>query len=313
MKQLEISPFRKFPQLIVAFCVLLIACTKDIEVVPTSGVEAKIVVEGSIENGEFAVVKLSRSSGYFDPIPSLKDTVGILNYLLNDLVVKDAIVVVSDGVIFDTLVPTLNFVSFLKKYKLPYVYFGKKIKGEPGKSYSLAIVADGKKMNSVCKIPELITLDTLYWKPQISNPNFGFPWTRFKDPDTLGNGYRMYCRRGGTDDEYTAALGGEFDDYFINGTRFDFPFNRGPEISDDTLQKSERDMIFGKYKKGQLMDVKFCTIDKGTFDFWRTFSIGQQSGGSPFAAPINMKSNIKGDGIGIWGGYGATFISAEAK
>ncbi len=296
------------------FTVLLVSCTKEVSVTPPDGVPAMIVVEGWIQNDEYAVVKLSRSSGYFDPIPSFTDTLKILDYILNDLVVQNATVIVSDGLTSDTLKPELNFISYSKKYKLPYVYMGKVLKGIPGKSYSLTVIADGKTFTSSTKIPELINLDTLYWKADIKDQTVGFPWSRFRDPDSLGNAYRLFTRRGGTDDEYTAALGSEFDDYFINATEFDFPFNRGEQISDDTLKKTERSRIYGKYAAGDKMDVKFCTIDKAHFDFWRTFSISQQSGGSPFAAPINLKSNIVGDGVtGIWGGYGATFITAEAK
>jgi hypothetical protein len=28
------------------------------------------------------------------------------------------------------------------------------------------------------------------------------------------------------------------------------------------------------------------------------------SGGSPFSSPGNLPSNIQGDGVGIWAGYG---------
>jgi hypothetical protein len=303
-----------FPLCLLALgCFTWTSCTKDIDVdLPDS--ETKIVVEGWIENDQYAVVKLSRSSGYFDPIPAFSDTLNFLNYVLNDLVVQNAIVVVSDGLNTDTLVPTLDFVNFAKWYRLPYVYIGKTIKGEVGKNYSLTIVADGKTLKASTKIPELVYMDTLFWKADISDATVGLPWTKFKDPDTLGNAYRIFTRRGGYDEPYTASIGNEFDDYFINGTAFDFPFNRGSQLADDTLEDDLRDKIRGRFPKGDTMDIKFCTMDKASFDFWRTFSISRQSNGSPFASPINLKSNIQGQGgIGVWSGYGATFKKALAE
>lgn len=297
----------------ISLLTLLIACTKDIKVIPDDAIVSKFVVEGWIENNEFAIVKLTRSSGYFDPIPSLRDTAGLLDYIFNDVVVQNAIITVSDGVQTDTLKPIIDFINFTTKYRLPMVYIGSIIKGEVGKSYQLKVEAEGKTLLAITKIPELVELDTLYWRAQFNDSTIGFPWTRFKDPDTLGNAYRIFTKRGELDENYTAALGSEFDDYFINGTQFDFPFNRGEQLRDDTLERDERSRIFGKYQKGELMQIKFCTMDKASYDFWRSFSISQQSGGSPFAAPLNLKSNIQGEGMGVWCGYGATFIEKIAE
>ncbi|MBX7180666.1 MAG: DUF4249 domain-containing protein [Bacteroidia bacterium] len=307
-----------FPSLFTGLFFLVVlfsasSCTKEIEVVLPDA-ENKIVVEGWIENDQYPVVKLSRSAGFFDPVPTLADTIGFLNYILNDLVVQNATVIVSDGIISDTLVPTLDIINFSKEYRLPLVYLGHTIKGEVGKTYTLKVMVEGKTLTSSTRIPELIYMDTLYWKPDISDDGVGFPWTKFQDPDTLGNAYRIFTRRGGYDEPYVAPIGNEFDDYFVNGTAFDFPFNRGSQLSDDTLQNDAEDRIRGKYLKGDTMDIKFCTMDKASYDFWRTFSISRQSNGSPFAAPINLKSNISGKGgIGIWSGYGATFKKAVAQ
>lgn len=296
----------------VVLCVSMPSCTKEIDV-NIGDAETKIVVEGWIENDQYAIVKLSRSSGYFDPIPAFSDTLNFLDYVLNDLVVQNATVVISDGVNFDTLVPTLDFEKFAKWYRLPLVYIGKSIKGEAGKTYSLTVLADGKKLTATTKIPELVYLDTLYWRADISDATVGLPWTKFKDPDTLGNAYRIFTKRGGIDEPYTTPNGNEFDDYFINGTSFDFPFNRGGQFADDTLEKPLREKISGRYLLGDTIDIKFCTMDRASFDFWRTFGISRQSNGSPFASPINLKSNIYGGGIGIWCGYGATYKKALAQ
>ena len=72
---------------ILSFFVVLISCTNE-DITKQISVESKIVVEGSIEEGGFAKVLLSRSV----PIGVAVDSTTILNY-----VIRSAKVTVSDG------------------------------------------------------------------------------------------------------------------------------------------------------------------------------------------------------------------------
>jgi hypothetical protein len=76
--------------------------------------------------------------------------------------------------------------------------------------------------------------------------------------------------------------------------------NRNEEIDFDT---------YSYFNRGDSVTVKFTNIDKATFDFWRTMEYSYSSIGNPFASPTKVISNIKGGGLGYFGGYATQYIS----
>ncbi|MBL0131278.1 MAG: DUF4249 family protein [Chitinophagaceae bacterium] len=48
-------------------------------------------------------------------------------------------------------------------------------------------------------------------------------------------------------------------------------------------------------------------MDKATYDFWRTMEYTYSTVGNPFSSPTKVISNIKGGGLGYFGGYAAQF------
>jgi hypothetical protein len=106
-----------------------------------------------------------------------------------------------------------------------------------------------------------------------------------------------------------------FNDVIVDGIRFDFelyrPASRMESNNGDNpheTQNKER----GFFRKGDTIVFKWCSIDKAHFDFWRTLEQSNRSQGNPFASPTTINSNING-GIGIWGGYAATYDTVVAK
>ncbi len=78
--------------LLTASALVLISCEKEVEVdLPET--EAKLVVEGTIEQGQPPIVILTRTQSYFAPT-DLNSIAGIF--------VKDAVITVSDGTSFST-------------------------------------------------------------------------------------------------------------------------------------------------------------------------------------------------------------------
>jgi hypothetical protein len=278
------------------FIVTLSGCEKDIDVeLPI--VEHKVVVEGSIENDELPLVFLTRSIGYFEALDSAD--------LINQLVL-DAVVTVSDGVDTDTLELTFNPSIFP-----PIFYKGRWLKGEAGKSYALQVIADGKVLTAVTSIPEPVQLDSLWFKVEPGMDSLGWAWGHLTDPPVLGNAYRWFARRIGKDSRFIAPLGSVFEDKFINGKSFDFAYNRGSEQNSEANDDHNEERGF--FKIGDTVEVKFCSIDKAHFEFWRSAETEIFSNGNPFASPSTIRSNIKGGGLGVWGGYGAAFHSFIAK
>ena len=66
------------------------------------------------------------------------------------------------------------------------------------------------------------------------------------------------------------------------------------------------------FKRGDTILVKYCSIDKATFEFVRTEESQVQSNGNPFGSPAPITSNIHG-GLGIWAGYAAVYDTIFAR
>jgi hypothetical protein len=280
---------------IIAVCILLFAvvsCERDITV-DLPEVEQKIVVEGYIEPGEKAVVMLTRSASFFAPV----DSASLISYL-----VANAFVTVSDGIITDTLVPTLD-----TSYYVPLLYKSQTLLGQVGKTYTLTVVADGKTLTAVTTIPQLVPLDSVWFKLQEGRDSLGFAWAHLTDPDTVGNCYQWFAKRLGKDKRFLPPPGSVFEDKFINGKSFDFAYNRGREPnSEEEDDDDDNDGARGYFQLGDTIAVKFCSIDRAHFDFWRRYHQQVNSNGNPFSAPAPIPTNING-GLGIWGGYATTY------
>ena len=51
---------------------------------------------------------------------------------------------------------------------------------------------------------------------------------------------------------------------------------------------------YGFFNRGDTITVKYCNIDKPTYDFWRTLEYSYQSIGNPFSSPTSVLGNVKG-------------------
>jgi hypothetical protein len=104
--------------------------------------------------------------------------------------------------------------------------------------------------------------------------------------------------------------GASFEDKFINAKSFDFSYGRGQFRFSDK-EDDENDERF-YFKRGDTIVVKFCAIDRQTFEFWRTEKTQVGNNGNPFGSPAPITSNIVG-GLGIWAGYSFTLDTVIAQ
>lgn len=287
--------FPLFIFLLAAFIAVLLhsSCERDITIdLPID--EQMIVVEGCIEAGEAPRVLLSRNRGFFEPFPT-----DLLDFV-EKFIVQDAVVTISDG----TQTETLQFVVNPLQY--PYVYYTTTVmKGEAGKSYTLTVQAEGKTLRSVTRIHPPIKLDTTYFKLNIFNVNedsLGFVFGRLTDPDTLGNGYRIYSKKN-SESEFFPVDGSAFNDLFINGRTFEFFLQQStkPFPAQDTFIREQY-----YYTLGDTIYLKFCTMGLKEVEFFETYEAARGTNGNPFSSPILIKSNIEG-GLGVWYGIAATY------
>jgi hypothetical protein len=278
----------------------LSGCEKNVTVdIPKA--DEQLVVEGYIENGQPALLVLSRTLPFFGSI-------NVSNVVQNT--VQGARVIVSDGLTIDTL----------QQFPGLGVYYSSLL-GETGKTYTLRVEAEGKVLTASTRIPGAVTLDSTWWKVDGERDSLGFVWARMSEPDTLGNCYRWFAQRINRytfgedagrqkDSIFIAPLGSVFEDKFINGRTFDFSFPRGIVTNSEKEDDQNEERFF--FKRGDTVVVKFTAIDRDHFEFWRTAETQIQNNGNPFGSPAPITSNISG-GLGIWGGYAATFDTVVAQ
>lgn len=307
--------------LILLFMIFAVACTKEIQVdIPP--VESKLVVEGSIENGGFPLVLLTRSAGYFDPVD--------LNSL-SESFVNGAEVIISNGensvvlteICSNDLPPELvplivELTGFseaqLSQFNLcAYTTFDPSMMGEEGKTYTLEVNWEDEQLSSVTKIPNIIPLDSVWFEKAGNSDSLGFAHGILNDPDTTGNAYRWYTKRINDypegnelagqqkDAQFMAPFGSVNDDRFFNGLEFEFIYNRPSTINSN--KEDDQNEERGYFKVGDTIAVRGCTVDYNVYRFYYLMETQIANQGSPFAVPFEIETNING-GLGVWAGFG---------
>jgi len=288
------------PYICAAGFLALTACEQEIEIdLPPP--KEMVVVDGSIESGEFARVTLTKSMPYFSEIDP---------NTLSSILITDATVFISDGTLTDTLEFTIDFNAF------PPVYYkgtNPLLQGVPGKSYNLTIWTQTDTLTAVTSIPQIVPLDSIFWKPDgDEQDSLGYGWGHLTDPPEIGNIYRLFVKRQDYISYIPAGGRSTMDDRLINGQSTDFNFVRPRQypswypVSDTTSSGGGDERFY--FKRGDTISVKFCTIDVASYDFVRTYEIAAGSFGNPFSAPTFVRTNITG-GLGGWVGYGVSHHS----
>ena len=309
-----------FAFLLFTFFVFLSSCEKEITV-DLPEYKDKIVVEGHIENGLPPYIVLTKSTGYFEPT----DISAFEGLFVHDAVVKisgNSTTVTLEEICTASL--PVSYLPFIAEYLgisvedlstfdfCVYTRLDNSMTGISGNTYTLTIEAEGEVLTSSTQVPALVPLDSVWFEVQQGYDSLGFAWGHLSDPDTLGNAYRWFAKRLNVQGEnFIAPLGSVFDDKFIDGKSFDFAYDRGhhPNSQEEENYNDEAHM----YKTGDTIVVKFCTIDRESFLFFRSLEQGAMSNSNPFGSPTPILSNISENGLGIWGGYGAVYDTIIAE
>jgi hypothetical protein len=183
-----------------------------------------------------------------------------------------------------------------------YLDLAQRLKGEVGKTYFLNIkTQEGKVLKAQTTIPRTILIDSAsFLKPPGENKNDTMAQMRATINDPKGaDFYRYFVGING--DSYRAGDQSVTDDQFFDGLVTKFNLTR-PRFAGEDIDP----LLFGLWKRGDTISIKFCTIDKAHFDFWNTLEYNASSGG-PFSTYTRVRHNIVG-GMGIWGGYNATYL-----
>jgi hypothetical protein len=268
-----------------------LACEPDIDnnlPVP----EKKVIVDGWIEQNNFAYVILTYNSPYFSNLDSAS---------FRALVATRAKVTISDGQNYEilTLMKDTNYFP-------PYIYRGTELKGEIGKTYFLSVVDDKDTLYASTTIERPVNIDSIWFESNTPGDSMGVIKGIFSDNANEKNYYRTFTEIKNSNKLYIPTLVSNYDDKYFNGQKFTFTLERGPESYLKPLEN-----IY--FKKGDTIFVKISSVDEHSFRFWSSYQTEVLNSGNPFAASHNtIESNITG-GLGIWCGYGSDYYLVIAK
>jgi hypothetical protein len=276
----------------ILFLVVLIiaSCSKDD--FGDRKAESKIVVEGWIEEGDYAQVLLSSSISVTNTI----DSTNVLNH-----VIRSAKITISDGVTSEVL-----RVKNDKNRVPPFVYYGSVLKGETGKEYSLKIEYLNRVVEAITKIPKSVAIKSAEYVKKVDTDTTGYVFVKFDDPLNEKNYYQIATRIEGEEPVFVPAFYGNLDDKNFSVSAVSVQVNRGVLLFPKTK-------FTPYFVDGDLIHVKLRTQNKEALDFWNSWQNEIVNSRNPiYPANTSLKSNIKG-GIGIWAGYGQSTFRVKAQ
>ena len=110
---------------------------------------------------------------------------------------------------------------------------------------------------------------------------------------------RDWTRR--NNEEFLPGAASVYDDLVIDGTSYELEVEPGINRSD---AKDEDERAF---RRGDTVTLKLASIDKATYDFWRTMEYNYTSVGNPFSTPTKVLGNISNGALGYFGGYASQY------
>lgn len=267
------------------FVLVLTSCSKDD--FSEQNLESKIVVEGWIEEGDFANVLLSSSI----PVTDVIDSTNVLNH-----VIRSAKITISDGQNSEVL-----RVKNDKNRIPPFVYFGSTLKGEAGKEYSIKIEYLNRVVEAVTSIPKSVPLKSAEYIKKNTIDTTGYIFVKFDDPPAEKNYYQIATKIDGEEPIFVPSFYGNLDDKNFESSSVSVQINRGVLLFPKTK-------FTPYFADGDVIYVKLRTQTKEALDFWNSWQNEIVNSKNPiYPSNTSLKSNIKG-GIGIWAGYGQSTI-----
>lgn len=279
--------------LIVLTGIVLLGCEKKVDFTLHNSPD-KLVVDASIENGQPPVVILTKSIGFFSEISPA---------VLSQSFVHGADVFISDGTLTQKLREYSrslgNGIGFYF-YTIDSTNLSSAFVGELNHSYSLRIVSEGKEYSATTTIPNINKkIDSVWWKqaPATKDTSKVIVMVRATDPPGYGDYIRYFTKTNG--EPFYPPVNSTFDDLFIDGTTYELQVEKGVN----------RNLNFDEnfFRRGDTVTLKLSSIDKATYDFWRTIEFSYASVGDPFSTPTKILSNIKGNALGYFGGYASQY------
>jgi hypothetical protein len=256
--------------LVLIFAIVSFKCQKVVSI-DLNAANPKLVIDANITDqaGPYDVI-LSKSGDYFEPTLTFPP-------------VSNAKVIVSDD---------LGRIDTLKESSTAGIYKSSTLVGQPGRTYSLNVTAEGNNYSAVTYMPNKVKIDSLFY---IKHPNArsGEPgydiYVMFKDPPELGNYYRLNVHAG----------------YLVPSDSVD---GRRYRLYSDKLtngdEMEERIRAGRLVVTGDTITVDLLSIDKATYDYFNTLrDILTSDGAATSLAPANPNTNLSNGALGYFAAY----------
>ncbi len=173
----------------------------------------------------------------------------------------------------------------------PGIYKTNTLQGVVGRTYSITVTAEGKSYQASANMPSPVSIDTLV--EHISTGFGGGPGeinisviAIYTDPAVIENYYRFI----------ETINGIEVKTFSVSSDQL-----RDGEIMDERM-RGNRDL---KLEIGDTANVQLQSIDKGVYNYFRTFN-QSSGGGMNSSSPANPTSNISNGALGYFSAYSVT-------
>ncbi len=231
----------------------------------------QLVVEGVVttQPGPYTVT-LTQSGDYFTPSLDFPPVSKAFVLLTDD--VGDA----------DTL-----------REDLPGIYRSSRImQGIPGRTYGLTVVAEGKTYGAASTMPVKVPIDSLFAVQRHAtgtDPGYDI-YLFFKDPPEPGNYYRVIVR---VSDPLIPSDS-------IDGRRYRLYSDKLTNGNEAGYRVRARHTVV----KGDTITVDLLSLDKATYDYYRTLNDILTSDRSPTSlSPANPNTNLSAGALGYFTAY----------
>ena len=277
--------------------IMLAACEKEIKVtLPDYG--NKVVIDGYIENGQPAVVMLTRSIPYFSTIN--------IDTLLNKVIINNATITVTSS---SGESEQLNFTFAPDVSPFYFAYVSRTLRGEEGKTYTLKVELDGQEYSAITSILRPFSLDSIRLTRFMNRDTTASVRVVMTDDPATTDYYRFQVKVHGKklhDRFWVSNMPVVFDDLTFSGLTMNVEVLRAIPTSlflEEMTDAQRREYYRLTYRKGDTIYVKYSRMDYDAYRYWIT-AAGELNGGNPFMSPAPIVSNIKGENVlGAWCGY----------
>jgi len=231
----------------------------------------QVVIEGIVTDqpGPYAVT-LTKSGSYFEQSLYFPPVTNALVILSDDLGERDTLKEATPGTYQSSL----------------------SLRGTPGRTYALKVETEGNGYEAISTMPQRVAIDSLFAVPRrgsSSEPGYDI-YLLFKDPPELGNYYRVNVH---VSDPLVPADS-------IDGRRY--------RLYSDKLTNGNEALYRIRARRtivpGDTITVDLLSLDKATYDYYRTLNDILTSDRSPTSlSPANPNTNLSSGSLGYFAAY----------